>query len=269
MSYFQTPSDPRQEEPAGPLPPADSWQPYRSPGSRLADWGDRIARTFEGLGHGRVQRVSLEPREPARLGPDGGLGPDEAGLALDEAGLGPDEEAGLDQAPTYVPGAESEVRFPIDPMGYERAAVDQYIAELEQQLAQLKQSQPPMSITEEIERLGEQTASILVVAHDQAHETARLAREEADRRVAEAAANAVAITERARLQLGELDQETDVVWRERTRLLEDARAVGVALVGLADEAVERFPAEAVERFPATAPADCPEPAAERQEGVTA
>ena len=40
-----------------------------------------------------------------------------------------------------------------------------------------------------------------------------------------------------------LDSETDSVWRERERLLEDARNVGLALIALAEEAAERFPAE--------------------------
>ena len=101
-----------------------------------------------------------------------------------------------------------------------------------------------MSITEEIERLGEQTASILVVAHDQAHRTARLAQEQADRCIADAAANAVAITEKAKQDLRSLDEETDSVWQERARLLEDARNVGAALISMADAAIERFPAEA-------------------------
>jgi cell division septum initiation protein DivIVA len=100
-----------------------------------------------------------------------------------------------------------------------------------------------MSITEEIERIGEQTASILVVAHDKAHETTRLAQEQADRCIADAAANAVAITVQAKERLRELDNETDSVWRERERLIEDVRVVSVALGSLATEASARFPAE--------------------------
>ncbi len=99
------------------------------------------------------------------------------------------------------------------------------------------------SITDELERIGEQTASILVVAHDQAHETTRLAQEQAERCVADAAANAVADHRRGQgSKLRELDAETDAVWRERERLLEDVRTVSAALANLADQASERFPA---------------------------
>jgi len=38
------------------------------------------------------------------------------------------------------------------------------------------------------------------------------------------------------------------VWRERARLLDDARAVGAALIALAADAAERFPEDVEERF---------------------
>jgi hypothetical protein len=134
-------------------------------------------------------------------------------------------------------------RFAVGPFGYNRAAVDQYVGELEHELDDLRRGrpEPPVSINEEIERLGEQTASILVVAHDQANETTRRAQEQADHCIADAAANAVAMTEQAKGQLRELDLETDAVWRERRRLVEDVRTTATALFALAEDAIERFP----------------------------
>ena len=52
--------------------------------------------------------------------------------------------------------------------------------------------------------------------------------------VADAAENAVAITEQAQRKLESLDVETDVVWQERARLLEDARTVAGELVALVE-----------------------------------
>jgi vacuolar-type H+-ATPase subunit E/Vma4 len=131
-----------------------------------------------------------------------------------------------------------------DPVAELTSGVDDgYVAELEAELAQLREAvDPPMSITEEIERLGEQTASILVVAHDKAHETARRAQEQAARAVTEASADAERITAQAQRRLCELDEETDAVWRERERLLGDVREVSRTLATLADAASERFPA---------------------------
>jgi cell division septum initiation protein DivIVA len=147
-----------------------------------------------------------------------------------------------DPAPEPAP-AEEPSRFPVAPFGYSRTAVDEHLSGLERELEKLRRKHAPaMSITEELERIGEQTASILVVAHDKAHETTRLAQEQADRCVADAAANAVAITVKAKERLAELDGETDAVWRERERLLEDVRAVSGQLATLADDAAERFPA---------------------------
>lgn len=149
-------------------------------------------------------------------------------------------------------------RFPLVRYGYSQTEVDRRLNELEAELADRereveelrKQEKPPMSITEEIERIGEQTASILVVAHDQAQETTRRAQEQAERCIADAAANAVAITSEAKERLRELDEETDSVWRERDRLLEDTRGVSQRLATLVDEAVSRFPADADKPSPA-------------------
>jgi cell division septum initiation protein DivIVA len=138
---------------------------------------------------------------------------------------------------------DESARFPLAPFGYNRAAVDEHVTRLERELEQMRAKQAPMaSITDELERIGEQTASILVVAHDQAHETTRLAQEQAERCVADAAANAVQMTAEAKAKLRDLDAETDAIWRERERLLEDVRVVSAALANLANQASERFPA---------------------------
>ncbi|MHB1836089.1 MAG: DivIVA domain-containing protein, partial [Solirubrobacteraceae bacterium] len=96
------------------------------------------------------------------------------------------------QQPAPEPIAMGEPsRFPLTGLGYDREAVDEHLTAIERELDRLRaQSEAPVSVAEELERLGEQTASILVVAHDQAQETARLAREEAERRVADAHAEA-------------------------------------------------------------------------------
>lgn len=159
-------------------------------------------------------------------------------------------EFAADEEPSAAAGPEP--RFPLVRYGYSQADVDRHVDELESELTAREreakelrdQIKPPISITEEIERIGEQTASILVVAHDQAHETTRRAEEQAERCIADAAANAVAITAEAKERLRELDDETDSVWRERERLLDDTRAVSERLGVVVEEALARFPADA-------------------------
>jgi DivIVA domain-containing protein len=135
-------------------------------------------------------------------------------------------------------------RFPVTRRGYDRETVDEYIAELEQELTDLRAGRGSSgAVAAEIERIGEQTAAILQVAHEQAGDTLRRAHEEADRCLSAAAVNAVAMTEDAKSQLHRLDAETDVIWRERARLLEDVRRLAGSLSSLAEEALERFPPE--------------------------
>jgi cell division septum initiation protein DivIVA len=134
-------------------------------------------------------------------------------------------------------------RFPVARRGYDRDAVEDYIAELERELEELRGGQSS-SVTAEIERIGEQTAAILRVAHEQAAQTTRRAHEEADRCLSAAAANAVKMTEDAQEQVRQLDLETDTIWRERARLLEDVRNLATSLFALAEDALERFPPEA-------------------------
>ena len=193
-------------------------------GARMTHLRDRVREALAGLELGPVARAATPAADP-----DG----TQAFDVLDE-----------------VPRADEPTvasRFAVAPLGYSRPAVDEHVAALERELSQLRatrtEPKPAISITEEIERLGEQTASILVVAHDQAHETTRLAQERAERCVTDAADNALAITEQAKRRLEALDVETDVVWQERARMLADARAVAQELIALVQRAEERFPEE--------------------------
>jgi hypothetical protein len=180
--------------------------------SRFGHLSDRIARTFG------VQ----EPPPPAEH----------------EWDYADEQEYGV----TPPPWERVETRFPLTRQGYDRAAVDQRIDELEHELAELRSSAATASaITAEIERIGEQTSAILTVAHDQAQEMTREAREQADRCLADAASNAVMITEGAKRKLRQLDGDTDAVWQERVRLIEDVRSVASSLLSLAQDADARFP----------------------------
>jgi hypothetical protein len=248
----------------------EEYSEARPVGARLAGFKERITGALSSLDKSRLDQFGL----------DSGAHLDEVHDVVGEInGLGYEMDARDGEPTQYIDMVEPESEdadpfdghaFPVGRLGYNRMAVDARIAELEAELEELRAIPPQPSINEEIERLGEQTASILVVAHDQASqttrvaeekakETTRLAQEQADRCIADAASNAVAITEKARHELRELDEETDTVWHERTRLLEDARAVGQALITLADEAKARFPAEGKPPTPAASAPGFPPP----------
>jgi len=197
----------------------------RSPGTFFADLGDRLAKGFTA-----IDRPADE----------------EGGWDSDQYGYEPYEEP--DQ-PTAVadalPWEQDRKRFPTALHGYDREAVDAHLAALEREMADLRaQRSPAPAIEEELERLGAETSAVLRVAHEQAAEITRRAQVQADRCVADAAANAVAMTEEAKRKLRQLDTETDAVWSERGRLIEDVRNVATALFSLAEDASDRFPEDA-------------------------
>jgi hypothetical protein len=210
----------------------------------LAGTAARVGRWFAALDR-RPEFDAPDGHDPvAELTP----GIPEAPVLAPPAGPSPLQtpEPALETEPEPEPEPSREpatAHFPTAALGYHRAAVDHHVAELEAELARLRASVgEPVSITEEIERLGEQTASILVVAHDKAHETARRAQAQAAQAVSDAAHDAERLTAEAERRLRELDEETDAVWQERARLLDDVRAVSATLAALAEDATERFPA---------------------------
>jgi cell division septum initiation protein DivIVA len=218
----------------------DNDAPAEATRSPFADLAGRFANWMTG-----ADRLELEPPLDPMEGEEERDAADRELLSRDPVERQPvgREVRAEPRRETPPPEPDDPSRFPLAPFGYNRTAVDEHLATLERELEQLRAKQAPMaSITEELERIGEQTASILVVAHDQAHETTRLAQEQAERCVADAAANAVAMTEQAKKRLHEIDNETDAIWRERERLLEDVRVVSAALANLADQASARFPA---------------------------
>jgi cell division septum initiation protein DivIVA len=194
----------------------------RSTGTRFGELGDRLSRAFT-----PTERKDESWEEPQV----------DADYELRDEREGEWEQV--------VP------RFPIVRQGYETAAVDAHIADLEQELSELDRelselrSHAPAEhrVEEEIQRIGEQTSAILLAAHDKAQETTRQAQEQADKVLKDAAANAIAITKDANRKLHEMETEKLSVWRERSRLLEDVGNLSNALSRLQAEAAKRFPAE--------------------------
>jgi hypothetical protein len=187
----------------------------RTPGTWFADVGDRLARGFSSFDRPQAEEPEWERYDE----------PDQPTAAIDAMPLEPERK-----------------RFPTALHGYDRDAVDAHVAALEREVENLRAQRSPVPAVEaEIERVGEETSAILRVAHEQAAQITRRAQSQADRCVADAAANAVAMSEDAKYKLRQLDSETDAVWAERGRLIEDVRNVATALFSLAEDAADRFP----------------------------
>ena len=167
---------------------------------------------------------------------------------------GEPETAQFDQvvvgvAPETGPEPDEAVlpRFATVRRGYDCVAVDEYLVELERELAEADQELAAMrgralvadEVEAELKRIGEQTSAVLIAAHEQHDEILRTAREEAERRISEAAAQASALTSKAEAQLRELRDQKEATHRERDVLLADVRRVSAALAELADGAIPR------------------------------
>ena len=148
----------------------------------------------------------------------------------------------------------ANVDFPVALRGYDRLAVDAYVKRTSQLVAELNASRSPQAaVRRALERVGEDVSGILQRAHDtaeqitaqsriEAEDRLESARREAEQLVSTARQEADALLSDARGHLAELDAETDRIWGERHRIVEDARGLASQLLTLAEAAVQRFPA---------------------------
>jgi DivIVA domain-containing protein len=140
----------------------------------------------------------------------------------------------------------SDVDFPVVLRGYDRIAVDAFVRKTSQLVAELQATRSPeAAVRRALERVGEEVSGILQRAHDTAERITATSRREAEDRLEAARAEAAQITAAAEGRVKDLDAETDRIWAERHRIVEDTRELARQLVGLAESASERFPGEEV------------------------
>src|SRR5207248_1919453 len=146
----------------------------------------------------------------------------------------------------------ADVDFPAALRGYDRLAVDAYVKRTSQLVAELQASRSPESaVRRALGRVGEEVSGILQRAHETAEQITAQSRIEAENRLDAAREEASQITANAHRSLKELDADTDRIWAERHRIVEDARVLASQLLGLAESAIQRFPAaEDLEEEPA-------------------
>jgi cell division initiation protein len=137
-----------------------------------------------------------------------------------------------------------EPDFPVALRGYDREAVDAYVARVTQTIADLEaRSSPQAAIKHALDQVGEETRGILERAHETADEINARSRAQAEERLQRAEAEAREAIATAQTQVRVMDADADEVWRERKRLIDDVRRVADELTELAEAAGRRFPAE--------------------------
>jgi uncharacterized protein YoxC len=163
---------------------------------------------------------------------------------------GPEADEGeLTQELTAPLAASSETQvslaakpdFPVVLRGYDRIAVDAYVQKTNQLVADLQATRSPeAAVRRALERVGEEVSAILQRAHDTAAQMTEQSRGEARAHLENAREEAAEITAQAQRQVKELGADSDRIWAERTRIVQDARGLAQELLALAD-AAERLP----------------------------
>lgn len=132
--------------------------------------------------------------------------------------------------------------FPVALRGYDRMAVDAYVQQTAQLVAELQATRSPeAAVRRALERVGEQISGILQRAHETAEQITVQSRREAEDRLEKARVEAAEIAAAAQRRVNDLDADTDRIWAERHRIVDDARDLAQQLVALAETAAERFP----------------------------
>jgi vacuolar-type H+-ATPase subunit H len=135
--------------------------------------------------------------------------------------------------------------FPVVLRGYDRESVDAYVRKTSQLVAELQATRSPeAAVRRALERVGAEVSGILQRAHDTASTITAQSRSEAEDRLEAARHEAAQIVTRAEERVRELDAETDRIWDERHRIVEDTRELARELLSLTDSAADRFPPDA-------------------------
>ncbi len=136
------------------------------------------------------------------------------------------------------------VEFPVVLRGYDRDAVDAYVARVSALLEELQSSRSPQAaVRRALDRVGEETAGILRQAEVTAEQMTARSRAQADDRLQRAESEARELRVAAEKHVRALDNDTERIWQERQRLIDDTRKLADTLLAVADDAEERFPPE--------------------------
>lgn len=164
---------------------------------------------------------------------------------------------------TFQRAEQAESPFPIVLRGYDRAAVESYVAEVNRLIGELRAARTPQAaVREALDRVGEETSAILQRAHQTAEEITTGAHSEAQRRLDAAERDADSLRREAEQHAHELASDSDSVWEQRTVLIEDMRKLAENLLEAADSAAERIPqspAESVRAVAESARSEAAEP----------
>ncbi len=155
-----------------------------------------------------------------------------------------------EQPPTQdLPARESagellrEADFPLAVRGYDRRAVDEFLAEVTALVDELEGRQLRERVVQRaLDEVGEQTAGILQRANETADELTTRSRSQAEGRLQRAEREAELLKAEADKYAEQVAVDTRKLWAEREQLLEEVRRLADEVLATAEDAVERFKA---------------------------
>ena len=130
--------------------------------------------------------------------------------------------------------------FPLAVRGYDRHAVDEFVQEVLQLVAELEGRQSRESVVQRaLDEVGEETAGILQRAHETADEIAARSRAQAEGRIQRAERESDILRQQADAYSEQLVVDTRLLWEERQRLIQDIRQLADEVLATAEDASER------------------------------
>ena len=156
-----------------------------------------------------------------------------------------------------------DTNFPVAFRGYERTAVDRYVAKVAKLVAELEATQLRETVVERaLEEVGEQTSGILQRARETADEITSQSRSQAEGRKQRAEREAATVRREADEYARQVETEIKRLRQERLSLIEEMRRLADDVLAVADDALERLPEEEKPEEAATAEASDGGPPAE-------
>ena len=136
-----------------------------------------------------------------------------------------------------------QAEFPLAVRGYDRRAVDEFIAELTELVDELEGRQLREKVVHRaLDEVGEQTAGILQSANETADELAARSRAQAEGRLQRAEREAEILKAEADKYAEQVAVDTRRLWAERQHLIEEVRRLADEVLATAEDAVERLDA---------------------------
>jgi DivIVA domain-containing protein len=130
--------------------------------------------------------------------------------------------------------------FPLAVRGYDRHAVDDFVQEVLEIVADLEGRQTRESVVQRaLDEIGEETAGILQRAHETADEIAARSRAQAEGRMQRAEREADMLRQQADAYSEQVVVDTRILWEERQRLIQDIRQLADEVLATAEDASER------------------------------